>query len=211
MGPAWVQNVCRSSVCQELPVCHRNWLTLPGGLPRNKCGGMGRKIVMENLPNMHVEYCLLQMFANVSLAFPKVRWNYPLRAASGVGQFAIMPITLHLTARFGVLYLHEISAVSYIYRFIWEKQSLKLPSSIKCMQARMSISTTIEFVTFAGSASESELSESDSVSQLSNFFPPSPSSSPPSLPPVHPADYKSRLTGRPCSTLPVTLTSPARH
>ena len=66
-------------------------------------------------------------------------------------------------------------------------------------------------VTFAGSASESESSESDSVSQLSNFFPPSPSSSPPSLPPVHPADYKSRLTGRPCSTLPVTLTSPARH
>ena len=156
------------------------------------------------LPNLNH----LKSASALLLSGRRARWEL-LRVVWG--QFAIMPITLHLIARFGVLYLHELSAVSYIYRFIWEKQSLKLPSSIKCMQARMSISTTIEFVTFAGSASESESSESDSVSQLSNFFPPSPSSSPPSLPPVHPADYKSRLTGRPCSTLPVTLTSPARH
>ena len=27
-GPSWVQHVCPLCVCQELPVCHRNWLTL---------------------------------------------------------------------------------------------------------------------------------------------------------------------------------------
>ena len=31
------QNVCHHSVCQELPVCHRNWLTLPGRLPLKMC------------------------------------------------------------------------------------------------------------------------------------------------------------------------------
>ena len=145
---------------------------------------MGRKIVMENLPNMHVEYCLLQMFANVSLAFPKVRWNCPLRAASGVGQFAIMPITLHLIARFGVLYLHELSAVSYLYRFIWEKQSLKLPSSIKCMQARMSISTTIELSPLPAL----QVSQSHQrVTQFPNFLTSSPHLHLLLLPPFRPS------------------------
>ena len=56
------------------------------------------------------------------------------------------------------------------------------------------------------------VSQSDSLAELSKLFP-SLTLWKPSPPPPSPSDsdYKSRLTGGPCSTLPVTLTSPARH
>ena len=129
------------------------------------------------LPNLNH----LKSASALLLSGRRARWEL-LRVVWG--QFAIMPITLHLIARFGVLYLHELSAVSYIYRFIWEKQSLKLPSSIKCMQARMSISTTIELSPLPAL----QVSQSHQrVTQFPNFLTSSPHLHLLLLPPFRPS------------------------
>ena len=83
---------------------------------------------------LHTE--LLQICANFSLTFPKVRLHCPLSAPRQVGaQFAIMPITRHHTVKSLAFTFYQLCAqmCSILYEVFFGKAMFQAPKK-DCMQ-----------------------------------------------------------------------------
>ena len=100
----------------------------------SKCAKCEWYIQRRQLCMLHTE--LLQICANFSLTFPKVRLHCPLSAPRQVGaQFAIMPITRHHTVKSFAFTFYQLCAklCRILYKVFLGKAMFQAPKK-DCMQ-----------------------------------------------------------------------------